>query len=112
MESTEALRIIRALADGVNPFTGKSLDADSLYQNPQTVQALYGAIEALEWRQNRQERIARLPNNAGKPWSREEDQQLVDEFQNHMSFQRMAETHSRTVGAIKSRLMKKGFDSQ
>ena len=33
MEDVEALKIIQALADGVNPQTGEIFSADSPYQN-------------------------------------------------------------------------------
>ena len=39
MEIQEGLRIMRALADGVNPATGEALMADAVYQNPPVVRA-------------------------------------------------------------------------
>lgn len=43
MEAANALVIIRALADGVDPQTGKVLSDDGPFQHPQTVRALYAA---------------------------------------------------------------------
>ena len=48
MEIQESLRIIRALADGVNPETGEVLTGDAVYQYPSAVRALHQAIAALE----------------------------------------------------------------
>ncbi len=40
MEIQEALRIMRALADGVNPETGEAMTTDSVYQYAPAVRAL------------------------------------------------------------------------
>jgi hypothetical protein len=41
MEIQEALRIMRAFADGVNPGTGEALLADAVYQNAPVVRAFH-----------------------------------------------------------------------
>ena len=48
MDISDSLKIIRKLADGISPYTGKEFSATSAYQHPQTVRALYVAIHALE----------------------------------------------------------------
>ena len=53
MEIQESLRIIRALADGVNPETGEVLTGEAVYQYPSAVRALHQAIAALEWVEER-----------------------------------------------------------
>jgi hypothetical protein len=48
MEMQEALKIMRALADGVSPETGEALAADSVYQYAPVVRAFHRAVGALE----------------------------------------------------------------
>jgi hypothetical protein len=48
MDTDKSLEIIRALANGVDPQTGEEYAVDSPYQHPQTIRALFMAIQALE----------------------------------------------------------------
>ena len=48
MEKADALKIIQQLADGIDPHTGKAFGADSPYQHPDTVRALFVALRALD----------------------------------------------------------------
>jgi hypothetical protein len=54
MEIQEALRIMRALADGINPETGEALMADAVYQDAPVVRAFHRAMSALEYLQERE----------------------------------------------------------
>jgi hypothetical protein len=49
MEIQEALRIMRALADGVNPASGKELKAEAVYQDLPILRAFHCAVGALEY---------------------------------------------------------------
>lgn len=42
------------------------------------------------------------------PWTKEEDEMLLSEFADHMKLYEIAKAHSRTRGAIKTRLIKLG----
>jgi hypothetical protein len=108
MEIQESLRIIRALADGVNPETGEVLSGDAVYQYPSAVRALHQAVVALEFVEERERNRRPLPAKAGKSWSRAEDQQVCEELRRGIDFQQIAKTHNRTVGAIVARLVKLG----
>ena len=46
MQKEQALRILNALANGVHPATGEKFAADSPYQHPDTVRALFEAMRA------------------------------------------------------------------
>lgn len=46
--------------------------------------------------------------NAYEPWTEEEDETLLSEFSSHMKLYDIAKAHSRTRGAIKTRLIKLG----
>jgi hypothetical protein len=48
------------------------------------------------------------PARAGEPWSPQEDARLVKAYDEGKTFQDLALSHQRTVGAIESRLTKLG----
>jgi len=108
MDTDRAIQILRLLSDGIDPFTGEVFPKDSPYQHPDSVRALFKAIEALSRIQSRQMRQGALPENAGEPWAEEEDNQLIKSFDGGKSFKEISEEHKRTEGAIKSRLLKLG----
>ena len=47
--------------------------------------------------------------NSYEPWTDDEDQRLIAEFSSHMKLYDIALAHSRTRGAIKTRLIKLGY---
>lgn len=108
MRIEDALPILQALSDGLDPSTGEALPAHSVCQNPRTVRALCCAIRALEL-EKKQERIQQLPANAGRAWSGDEDQRISEEFRNGADVRTIAKNHCRTRGAIVSRLAKLGL---
>jgi hypothetical protein len=91
MDTDRAIEILKLLMDGIDPFTGEIFPKDSPYQHPDTVRALFKAIDALGKLQSRQVRQGELPENAGKPWSEEEDKQLVERFDGGESFKELSE---------------------
>lgn len=48
MKHADAIRILRDLANGIDPYTGQDLPHDAVYQHPQTIRALFRAVQALE----------------------------------------------------------------
>jgi hypothetical protein len=104
----EALRIMRALADGVNPGTGEAFMADAVYQNAPVVRAFHRAVGALEYLQERERSRKTPPANTGKSWSRAEDQQVCEELRRGVDFYQIAKTHNRSIGSIVARLVKLG----
>lgn len=107
MDETRAIAIVSALADGVNPATGEVFPADSPYQSADIVRALYVARRALEARPGTRARNHGAPN-AGKPWTREQDQALLDAFDEGRSLRELAEALGRTIAGIEVRLVKHG----
>ena len=72
MERSNALKIINALANGVHPATGEVFAADSPYQHPDTVRALFEAVRALEAPETRTNRnTADMPPNTFVRWTPE-----------------------------------------
>ena len=47
MEQDRALSILKTLADGVDPVTGEQFSADSPYQHPDIIRALFWAVHTL-----------------------------------------------------------------
>jgi hypothetical protein len=109
MDESKAQNIIAALANGVDPLTGKVFPADSPYQAPDIVRALYLAAQVLDAKvHNRGRAKGELPANAGKPWSDEEDRRLLAQFDNGQSIQDLSRSHARTSAGIQARLERHG----
>ncbi len=108
MDKLESLKILRQLADGIDPYTGEKLPEHSPYQQPQTVRALFYAIMALEGTKENTRRTAPELTNAGKSWEATEDDQLKVEFDSGMSIDEIAHKHQRTTVAILARLVRLG----
>ena len=99
MDISKAKEIIRTLADGVDPTTGEILPAESVYNSPDVIRALFTLLSLAE------QKTAPDPlRNAGKPWTAIEDDKLRDEFASKMKISEIAIEHGRSYGAIESRL--------
>src|SRR5690606_35956591 len=109
MQKQAALQILTTLAQGIDPHTGESFPEDSPYQHPDTVRALFEAARALADSAPARARTAQgLPENAGKPWSDEEDKALAEAFDAGHAIPALAERHRRTRAAIQARLVRLG----
>lgn len=108
METTEALEIVRSLAEGRDPETKEAFGADNLYQKPRIIRALYRAVQALERLTAIDRRKERLPGNTGKAWSKDEDGILIAAFTEGAALESLAAKHQRTIGAIRARLVLHG----
>ncbi len=109
MEKQAALQIVQALAQGIDPHTGETFPAASPYQHPDTVRALFQAAQALSGSPANQSRPPQsTPENAGKPWSDEDDRALAAAFDSGKAIPELAEHHRRTRAAIQARLIRLG----
>ena len=109
MDEARALTIVSALASGVKPLTGELFAADSPYQSPDVIRALYSALRALEAVGRRRTRGPNgASNNAGKPWSEDEDRVLLSAFDDGRPLAELAQAHGRTRGGIQARLIRHG----
>ena len=110
MEKQAAMHIVGALAQGIDPHTGESFPAGSPYQHPDTVRALFQAVEAMAGAVPGRSRppSAGLPENAGKPWSDGEDQALGAAFDAGKAIAELAQSHRRSRAAIQARLVRLG----
>ena len=116
MDVTEALPILRALADGRDPASGAPLGAESVFQRPEVIRALFAAVFALD----AAPRVgvaeppaptAKKPPSSGEgsAWTAEEEARMVAAFEAGTKPAVIAEDHGRTRGAINSRLKKLGL---
>lgn len=108
MDKWKSLKILRQLADGIDPYTGETLPEHSPNQQTQTVRALFHAIMALEGTKEHTQRAAPELTNSGKSWEATEDDQLKVEFDSGMSIDEIAHRHQRTTIAILARLVRLG----
>ncbi len=112
MEHEQALAILKALAEGVDPATGARFAADTPWQRADTVRALHRAVAALEAAAPAAPAEAKRPassrGNAGKPWSKEEDEKLVAGFDAGQTVEALAAAHERSRFAIEARLARFG----
>ena len=108
MSPLEAKKIIESLANGIDPETGEILPAQSTFNSPQVIRALFAAGKALDSASKRAERNNSLPGNAGQSWSDEEDHDLLTIFDAGTPVKEIAAKHGRTQGAIAARLVRLG----
>src|SRR5258706_15407953 len=99
MEKQIALKIIQQLANGIDPHSGEVFPADSAYQQPDTIRALFVALRELEGQPVSKPRATvkeKAPSNAGKPWSGDEDQTLISAFDAGKQIPELATQHQRS----------------
>jgi hypothetical protein len=106
MDAAQALTVVRSLANGVDPETGEVFPAESTYQRPQVVRALYEAANALERIERFERRKSQMPQKTGEPWTEDEDRRLLAAFDAGRALQELAAAHERTMGAVRARLLK------
>ncbi len=108
MKLEDARIIIEALAEGVDPFTGEELPEGSPYHRPEVIRALFAAAKQLRCPRPQPQAASDCPARIGSSWTKEEEQQLVREFETEMPLKVIATKHQRTRGAITSRLVRLG----
>jgi len=98
LDNNRNIEILQALAAGTDPITGEIFPADSPYNQPEIIRALFFALDEL--------RAVAEKGNQGLPWGEEEDELLAERFNEGIKITELARLHSRTYGAIKARLIK------
>jgi hypothetical protein len=113
MEREQALKILNALANGVHPATGEVFAADSPYQHPDTVRALFEAVRVMESGGRTRAAAAErqntdMPANTFVRWTSQEEERLAAGFDAGKTSAELAQLHSRSRAAIEARLLKLG----
>ncbi|MES2947499.1 MAG: hypothetical protein V4858_03060 [Pseudomonadota bacterium] len=112
MTPEEAKQIIDVLAAGVDPATGEVLPEDNALNSPHVIRALFIASKALDRMVVKTAHPSAAEPakaaKAGKPWSDEEDQRLLVDFDVGTPVAALALAHERSSGAITSRLIRLG----
>jgi len=111
METQRTLTILNALANGVHPATGEQFPADSPYQHPDVVRALFAAMRAMDRSAapaGSEAKTATAPGKVGSRWTPEEEHDLAKAFDAGTTVNELARTHSRSIAAIEARLLKLG----
>ena len=112
MEKEQTLKILNALASGVHPATGEKFAADSPYQHPDTVRALFEAMRVVEAGGAPAPAAERKPappqSGSGSRWSTEEEKRLAGAFDAGKTVDELARAHDRSRAAIEARLVRLG----
>ena len=108
MSPQEAQLVLEALANGADPETGELLNAESILHKPRVIRALFLAATVLGRSTQRIDPATSPLAKAGNPWSENEDLMLLSKYDGGASVKSLANLHSRTAGAINSRLVKLG----
>ena len=107
MEIKRAAELLRGLADGVDPMTGRPLPDENVYNCPEIIRALHCVLREL---QERADGTAAV--NAGRNWSAEEEARLLQEYSAGLAIEVIARRHGRSAGAIETRLSELGQRDQ
>lgn len=102
MDIERAKELLTVLADGINPVTGEVLSDNDSCNQVEIVRALHTAILTME--NAAAKRTRPQPENAGKPWTEEEESQLISEYRSGIKGSEIAKLHNRSKGAIAARL--------
>jgi hypothetical protein len=112
MELQQARAILQRLAHGIHPVTGVLMDANSPYNEPTVIRALFavdqalGTAEATAAKASAERRAS--PPNQGKPWAPEDDARLDAAFAAGADLKPLADELGRTAFALEARLVKLG----
>lgn len=105
MDIIRAKEVISALAEGIDPTTGEVLPDNSVCNKGEVVRALYAILDSLD----KKKAAKRAPENAGKPWSTEDETTLVSLYRSGASTRDICNTFKRTPTGIAARLVRLGI---
>jgi len=95
-DNNRHLEILQALAAGTAPLTGEVFPANSPYNQPEIIRALFLAINQLE--------ALAEKGKQSLAWSEEKSELLAQHFNEGAKITQLAKLHSRNYVAIKARL--------
>ena len=104
MNINKAKEMISALAEGIDPTTGEILPDNSVCNKGDIVRAFYAVINHLDVKMPKK----KLPANAGKPWSKEDEDSLVSLYRSGAPKMDICKTLQRTEAGVAARLVHLG----
>jgi hypothetical protein len=105
MDIVRAKEIISALAEGVDPTTGEILPDNSVCNKGEIVRAFYAVLNHLDEKKPKKN----LPTNAGKPWTKEDEDLLVSLYRSGTLKREICKTLQRTESGVAARLVHLGI---
>lgn len=105
MDIIRAKEIISALAEGVDPTTGEILPENSVCNKGEIVRAFYAVLNHLDEKKPKKN----LPTNAGKPWTKEDEDLLVSLYRSGTPKREICKTMQRTESGVAARLVHLGI---
>ena len=105
MDIVRAKEIIATLAEGVDPTTGEVLPDNSVCNKGEIVRAFYAVLNHLDEKKPKKN----LPANAGKPWTKEDEDLLVSLYRSGTPKRDICKTLQRTESGVAARLVYLGI---
>lgn len=105
MDIIRAKEIIATLAEGVDPTTGEILPENSVCNKGEIVRAFYAVLNHLDEKKPKKN----LPTNAGKPWTKEDEDLLVSLYRSGTLKREICKTLQRTESGVAARLVHLGI---
>lgn len=105
MDIIRAKEIIATLAEGIDPTTGELLPDNSVCNKGEIVRAFYAVLNHLEEKKPKKN----LTANAGKPWTKEDEDLLVSLYRSGAPKKDIWKTLQRTESGVAARLVHLGI---
>ena len=105
MDINRAKEIIATLAEGVDPTTGEVLPDNSVFNKGEIVRAFYAVLNHLDAKKPKKN----MPANAGKPWTKEDENLLVSLYRSGTPKREICKTMQRTESGVAARLVHLGI---
>lgn len=106
MDIERAKGLLQRLAEGVDPLTGEVLPQEHVCNQPEIIRALYCVLGELDGIKTKPAKSQ--PENAGKPWTPEDDACLCKMLDAGVSKWDMCKHFQRSRRAIEARLVRVG----
>lgn len=104
MEKEKTIKMLTALANGIDPLSGEVFPSDSIYNNVEISRTLFNAIDLLKNSKPKPKKL--LPANSHQPWTAQLDSELSELFLKGTSINDIALFFHRSKAGIEARLIK------
>ena len=113
VENLTDSNILNLVANSINPYTGEVITGIDECLNDRLLH-ISVKLEIAERKNAIHEKIKNTPRdelhaNAGRRWTKSEEEQLIDEFNLNLKISEIAKIHKRKYGGIKARLKSLGL---